>query len=246
MATHLVIGDPHCTPRTSNERFLWAGRLAADFKVTHVICMGDFCSMDSLSTYDRGKKSFEGRRYRKDMDHSHEALSLFNQGLGSHRPKKIMIHGNHEDRIDRFVEENPELEGSISIDDLKFKKYGWKEVKYKDIKVIDGVHYSHHLPSGIMGSAISGENIARSILTKHKVSATVGHSHLLDYAISTLPNGRKLHAMSAGCYLSYKEFFARDTQHMWWSGLIVKREVKNGDYNLETIDIKTVRREYGS
>jgi hypothetical protein len=28
--------------------------------------------------------------------------------------------------------------------------------------------------------------------------------------------------------------------------LIVKREVKNGDYNLETIDIKTVRREYGS
>ena len=55
MATHLVIGDPHCTPKASNERFLWAGRLAADFKVTHVICMGDFCSMDSLSSYDRAK-----------------------------------------------------------------------------------------------------------------------------------------------------------------------------------------------
>ena len=109
MATHLVIGDPHCTPRTSNERFLWAGRLAADFKVTHVICMGDFCSMDSLSSYDRGKKSFEGRRYQRDMQHSHEALSLFNQGLGNYKPKKIMIHGNHEDRIDRFVEDNPEL-----------------------------------------------------------------------------------------------------------------------------------------
>ena len=64
MATHLVIGDPHCTPKASNERFLWAGRVAADYKVSHVICMGDFCSMDSLSTYDRGKKSFEGRRYR--------------------------------------------------------------------------------------------------------------------------------------------------------------------------------------
>ena len=42
MATHLVMGDPHCTPKASNDRFLWAGRLAADFKVTHVICMGDF------------------------------------------------------------------------------------------------------------------------------------------------------------------------------------------------------------
>ena len=55
MATHLVIGDPHCTPKASNERFLWAGRVAADYKVSHVICMGDFCSMDSLSSYDRAK-----------------------------------------------------------------------------------------------------------------------------------------------------------------------------------------------
>ena len=23
MATHVVIGDPHCTPQASNERFLW-------------------------------------------------------------------------------------------------------------------------------------------------------------------------------------------------------------------------------
>ena len=53
MATHLVMGDPHCTPKASNDRFLWAGRMAADIKATHVICMGDFCSMDSLSTYDR-------------------------------------------------------------------------------------------------------------------------------------------------------------------------------------------------
>ena len=42
MATHLVIGDPNCTPKASNERFLWAGRLAADVKATHIICMGDF------------------------------------------------------------------------------------------------------------------------------------------------------------------------------------------------------------
>ena len=245
MATHLVIGDPHCTPKANNDRFLWAGRVAADYKVSHVICMGDFCSMDSLSSYDRGKKSFEGRRYQQDMDHSHEALSLFNRGLGKHRPKKIMIHGNHEDRIDRFVDENPELDGTLKISDLKFKQHGWEEVKYKAIKVVDGVHYSHHLPSGIMGSAISGENIARSILTKHKVSATVGHSHLLDYAVSTLPSGKKLHALSAGCYLNHTEHFARDTQHMWWSGLIVKREVKDGNYNMELIDIKTVRREYG-
>ncbi|BCV05947.1 MAG: hypothetical protein CM15mV121_270 [uncultured marine virus] len=46
------------------------------------------------------------------MQHSHEALSLFNKGLGKHKARKIMLHGNHEDRIDRFVDENPELDGT--------------------------------------------------------------------------------------------------------------------------------------
>ena len=94
MATHLVIGDPHCTPKASNDRFLWAGRVAADYKVSHVICMGDFCSMDSLSSYDRAKKSFEGRRDKNDIENSHEALALFNKGLGKHNPKKIILNCN--------------------------------------------------------------------------------------------------------------------------------------------------------
>ena len=108
-------------PRSTQSRSSAASDV---YKRQHVICMGDFCSMDSLSSYDRAKKSFEGRRYQKDMDHSHEALSLFNKGLGKHKPKKIMLHGNHEDRIDRFVDENPELDGTMKISDLQFKKHG--------------------------------------------------------------------------------------------------------------------------
>ncbi len=55
MATHLVMGDPHCTPKANNDRFLWAGKLARDLKPDTIICMGDLSSMDSLSSYDRGK-----------------------------------------------------------------------------------------------------------------------------------------------------------------------------------------------
>jgi hypothetical protein len=83
-----------------------------------------------------------------------------------------MLHGNHEDRIDRFVDENPELDGTLKISDLNFKQYGWQEVPYKQNKVLNGVYYAHHFPSGILGSAISGENIARTLLTKHKVSGS--------------------------------------------------------------------------
>ena len=39
MTTHLVIGDPHCTPAASNERFTWAGKMAKDIGADKIICM---------------------------------------------------------------------------------------------------------------------------------------------------------------------------------------------------------------
>ena len=245
MATHLVIGDPHCNPKASNDRFLWAGKLARDLKPDTIICMGDFSSLDSLSSYDKGKKSFEGRRYKKDIDHAHDALEKFNKGLNGRRSRKVMLLGNHEDRIDRIVDETPELDGTISTKDLKFKEFGWEVFAYQEPVAIDGVHYCHNYPTGIMGKPISGDNIARSLLLKNKVSSTVGHCHLFDYSMCTIPTGRKVLGLSAGCYLHHKEEYARNTQRLWWSGLIVKRNVRQGEYDIETIEYNTVKRRYG-
>ena len=244
MATHLVIGDPHCNPKASNDRFLWAGKLARDLKPDTIICMGDFSSLDSLSSYDKGKKSFEGRRYKKDIDHAHDALEKFNKGLNGRRSRKVMLLGNHEDRIDRIVDETPELDGTISTKDLKFKEFGWEVIAYQEPVAIDGVHYCHNYPTGIMGKPISGDNIARSLLLKNKVSSTVGHCHLFDYSMCTIPSGRKVLGLSAGCYLHHKEEYARNTQRLWWSGLIVKRNVRQGEYDIETIEYNTVKRRY--
>jgi len=218
MATHLVIGDPHCTPKASNDRFLWAGKFAHDLKPNTIVCMGDFASMDSLSSYDKGKKSFEGRRYKKDIDH---------------------------DRIDRTVDDIPELEGTISTDDFKFESFGWEVYPYQEPVVVDGVYYCHNYPTGVMGKPISGDNVARSLLLKNKVSSTVGHIHTFDYAMCALPSGRKLMGLSAGCYLHHKENYAKATQQMWWSGLVVKRNVDKGEYDLEMVEYNTVRRKYG-
>jgi hypothetical protein len=245
MSTHLVIGDPHCTPSANNERFIWAGRMAKDIKADKVICMGDFASMESMSSYDKKKKSFEGRRYRKDVEHTHNALQKFNEGLGKCDAELHMLLGNHEDRIDRMVEDNPELEGAMTIDDLRYPEYGWNTYTYRQPVVIDGVYYSHNFPSGLMGAAISGENIARSLINKNKVSCTVGHSHLLDYSISSKPSGKKIMGLSAGCYLTHKESYAYNTQRLWWSGLIVKRNVSGGEYDIETVTIKEVKKRYG-
>ena len=83
MGTHLVIPDPHVKMGVSNDRLTWAGKFARDTNPDTIICLGDWVNMDSLSHFDRGKKSFEGRRYKKEIDHAEEALYLFNKARSS-------------------------------------------------------------------------------------------------------------------------------------------------------------------
>ena len=65
---HLVIPDPHAHYKNNNERADWVGRLIVDLKPDVVINMGDMFDMPSLSVYDNGNKSFQGRTYRADVD----------------------------------------------------------------------------------------------------------------------------------------------------------------------------------
>ena len=44
----------------------------------------------------KGKKSFEGRRYKKDIEHVHNALEQFNKGLNR---SQLLTVEEHKDRI---------------------------------------------------------------------------------------------------------------------------------------------------
>jgi hypothetical protein len=74
LTDHLVIPDPHATPGVSNDRFEWAGRLVVDRQPSTIVCLGDLWDMASLSSYDKGKKSFEGRKYVNDIKVGVDAL----------------------------------------------------------------------------------------------------------------------------------------------------------------------------
>jgi hypothetical protein len=65
--THLIIPDPHASPDHNNDRALYLGELIMDIKPDLVLCMGDGPDMPSLSSYDKGKKSFQGRTYKADV-----------------------------------------------------------------------------------------------------------------------------------------------------------------------------------
>lgn len=156
---HLVIPDTQVKPGVSIDYLTHIGRYIVDHKPDKVIQIGDFADMPSLSSYDVGKKSFEGRRYKADIEATHLAMAALLQPLQEfnqrarknkekqYRPELWLTLGNHENRIERVVEGDPKLEGTIGLEDLKYENYGWTVVPYLQPVVLDGIAYclgAHH------------------------------------------------------------------------------------------------------
>ena len=77
MAKHLIVPDTQCKDGDNFEFLSWIGQYILDQRPDTVIHLGDFADMESLSSYDVGKKSFEGKRYIKDIQAAHVAMNIF-------------------------------------------------------------------------------------------------------------------------------------------------------------------------
>lgn len=259
MTTHLVIGDTHAKHGVSNERFDWLGRYILDLKPDVIIHLGDHYDMESLSGYDVGKKCFEGRRYKLDLEAGLDALDRINTPMVEYNklrkkykekqylPRMIMCGGNHDEgRLSRAIENNAILDGTISNNDFQFEYHGWEYSPFLSPIVVDGVSYQHYFTSGVMGKAIGGENPATMLINKLHTTAVQGHSHLFDVSCRTRPDGTRIWGVHAGCYFEHYEPYAKNANNMWWRGLVVLRNVTKGDFDLETISLEEIKRRYAS
>ncbi|GAG12828.1 unnamed protein product, partial [marine sediment metagenome] len=252
----LVIGDAHCQPHVPNHRFEWLGRLLTDIQPDVVVDIGDWWDMESLNTFDRpGSKSYEGRKYWYDIESGIDAqervqyqLDTYNRGKKKkYKPRLVRTLGNHDGgRILRALEDNPKFESMMGLHDLMSAEFGWEEIPYKEVVVIDGVAYSHSYPSGVMGRPIGGENPARSLLLRQYHTAIAGHNHLLDYCERNDATGRRIQAMFAGCYFHHElEWAGPRVNRMYARGLLLLNNVHEGQFDFEWLGMDRVRAKYG-
>src|SRR4030067_1514270 len=72
----LLTPDTQCKKGVPLNHLTAAGNYIAEHKPNVIINIGDHFDMPSLSSYDKGTKSFEGRRYRDDIDAGNAGLDL--------------------------------------------------------------------------------------------------------------------------------------------------------------------------
>src|SRR3990167_403731 len=245
---HLVIPDSHAHPNFDNKRYTYLGHLISDIKPDVVIDIGDWWDMPSLNSFDtKGKKYFEGRNYKKDieagLDANDRMLTIIRRKKRK-LPRFVRCLGNHEYRIIKAIENDPVLDGTIGLDDLCSGDFGWEEHSFLQPIEIDGIHYSHYFIAGVSGKALGGVNHARALVLKYHRSVTQGHSHLHDHSIVTDVGGVKLHGCVVGCYQDYESDWAGPANILWDAGVVIKRGVNNGQYDLEWVSMKRIVEAY--
>jgi hypothetical protein len=250
----LVIPDTQVKDGVPLDHLDWCGQYIVDKKPDVVLHLGDFADMESLSSYDIGKKSFEGRRYTTDVQVAKEAMGRLMKPLRLHNarqvknheqrywPDRVILLGNHEDRINRAIENDPKLEGLISTDDLGYAEYGWRVVPFLEPIVIEGVAFSHYFPSGMMGRPCIS---ARMLLTKKHMSCVAGHQQGRDIAYGQRADGTNMTAIIAGSFYLHDEKYLNHQTNKHWRGVYMLHEVKDGSFDEMPVSIEYLKRKYG-
>ncbi len=253
---HLVLPDRQAYPGCDNSVDHAVGNYIVKHRPAVIIDIGDHADMPSLSMYDVGKKSFEGRRYRSDIEasvHAHEIQfkPLFDlqdqqrrNGKKMYDPLRVLTIGNHEQRILKAIENDPKLDGVLSMDDLKFDRFFHHAFPFLEPVMIDGVCYVHYAFKKMPHMSISGEMQARTILKQQMVSTTVGHSPEFHYFETFTGNDKKIQCVVAGCRFTHRENYAGARNERYTRCIIHKRGVKDGQYDIEKISIERLLREY--
>ena len=85
---HLVIPDCQIRPGDNVEFLRCIGRYIVKKQPDVIINLGDFADMCSLSTYDQGKRSFEGRRYIADYASARSAMAALLQPINEYNEQQ--------------------------------------------------------------------------------------------------------------------------------------------------------------
>ena len=195
----------------------------------------------------------EGRRYQTDIKEANRAWGILNQAIvelnktrartkhASWKPERYILLGNHEDRINRVVEMDAQLEGVVSTDHLDYERTGWRVQPYKEVLWLDGVAYSHFFYNPMTGKPFGGTADSRLKTIGH--SFTMGHQQTLMYGLRFVA-GKSQHALIAGsCYL-HDEDYKGPQGNAHWRGIIVKHEVRDGSYDPMFVSLDYLCRRY--
>jgi len=186
---HIPYHDPYAWQLTLN--------IVKEVKPTRINIAGDALDFYQLSTFDKDPKQLESGRLQEDFDQwFHMAREL--QRAAPPTCEYKYLPGNHEDRLRRYLNRNPELYGLRALELPSLLRLDELGIDYheSEIEVVPGLLVIKHGDVVRKDSAFSAKGELEK--EKYAISTITGHTHRLGtfYARTRL---RVVKAHENGC-----------------------------------------------
>lgn len=250
----LIIPDCHVTPGQNLQRFKHLGNVVVQEKPDVIINMGDFLSLSSVSHWDSSKKlTMEGRRYREEVKAGCLALNILEkpikelqarqkeQKVKQYKPKMYFLLGNHEYWVDKYLEQNPQLEGHIDIiEDLQLRKRGWNVISYKHYLEINDILFTH-VPLAANQQPVSGKYALHNALALSSKSLVFAHTHRLE-TVNVKRHGHDelIQGLTCGCFFEGEDEYAEGGANHYWRGVVMLDIYKPGRFDVQSISLERI------
>lgn len=250
---HFLIPDAQVRPGVPTDHIDWIAQAIVDYLPDTVVNIGDWWDMPSLSMHDGvGSAKMEGARYEDDVAVGNEAYARLCAPMeaeqarraNGHRarwtPRKVFCFGNHENRINRAVNNAPKWAGTIGEHHLITRD--WERHPFLGRVWQDGLLYSHFFQSSHSSHAIGGTIDNR--LNKIGASFVQGHEQGFRYGTRIQASGATWHGLVAGSAYLHDEDYRGNQGQGHWRGVVVLNEVHDGDYCLMPLTLDYLCRKY--
>lgn len=227
--TIFVIGDTQCKQGVDLEYMSWIGYYIAKKRPDVIVHIGDNWDLAALSSYDKGQLSAEGKRLNLDIEAGTKGMELIDAEIAKvkgYTPRKVITFGNHEHRADRFVQENPELEGLIGTEVLAATIPTWEVHPFLKPVQIHGIFFQHFVANPMSGKPYGGT--VQNILKNTGNSFVMGHKQVLDIAIRPTLDGRHQLGVIVGACYKHDEGYKGYQGNNHFRGCVMLTEVTDG------------------
>ena len=250
----LVIPDTQVKPGVDISHLTACGNYIIEKKPDVIVHIGDHWDMESLSSYSSAK-DMEGRRIVADLKAGSKAMDALFKPINDYnalrkkrkeKQYKPTLHfclGNHEARLERYIDSNPSLNGIMNYpDSFKLEKYGFTVHDFKKPVSIGGIMFAHYFYNPMSGRPYGGKCHAK--LNNIKTSFVMGHQQGFDVATATGNDGRRYWGIVAGSFYLHDEGYIGPQANDHWRGLVMLHDVDDGDCEIMTVGMKYLLNKY--
>jgi hypothetical protein len=227
-------------------KYIW------EHKPKHIVHIGDHWDFPSLSSYKADTERV-GDDTQADYDGGFKAFDVIMEETvkgnrkgkkKAYKPNKVFIMGNHEDRLNRLITEQPRFKNTFPLK-KDIEKRGWTVYDFLVPCFIDDICFIHFMPNPMSGRPVGGS--VENKLNKFPHSFVHGHQQQFQFGRRQNMQGTPHFGVCAGSFYMHDEDYrgANNTEIRGFAHLksYVNR-YDQADHDVEFVSLERLLAQY--